>query len=458
MRLNWIRAWCLLACIGCSQVLCGQVRDTQPRELAGLSASEAFEFKDGLELDPTAEIVERLLYRLKKSSPATRFRFSQYAEELSWEQLWTDTIDYRFWLVERSATLKRLERLPIPAVPSEAEIKSVYLGHATVVDQQGQTRWLTIISRNAPKELPLGEGLNEPIRFAGLLYCTTKRDLSKVAEDGFAYPEASLAFICDSIQWYPEQDRNAPRSHVALAQLGFDVGLFDIVESQNARGLTEADSEAFFQLIAAVQRAAADGGIARLPVPRTALPDVIQKPRDHLGAIVQFSAPCRECTLTKVPYPEIQSRLGVKQYYQLALFPDVGKVKYTEKGNSVTFDRYPVIVCCTELPAGETPETMAGKQLSIDGVFYRTWRFESEFSDQTGIAGTNSPLIMSNAPVVLKPSTAALNRYVLVFVLSVIGVIGLLMVYLRVVDRREKTHTQTLLEELPDRIDTDGLD
>ncbi|MEL7497374.1 MAG: hypothetical protein AAFN77_07160 [Planctomycetota bacterium] len=444
--------------------LMAQAHDDTPMQLSGFSPSEAFEIKDDLELDSGAPIVNQLLYRVMKTSPKSRAEYYQMSQNVTWQQLLDETASYRFWMIQRRMRVQRIEKYSVRGASDDAEIQRYFICYGTAEMEASSDDPTNnsaasevncrVIVRNIPDQLATNDSLNESVMFEGFLYCRTVDD---AATDG-EVNQPALVFVADRLGWFPDATERASDAQVTLGNLNFDVGLFDGIRKNHGKGLLKSDNEAFFQLLAAVKGATGDAAINRQPGSRSTLTDLLRDSSKKLGSVVQLTAVCRTCTRMEIPYEDIRNRIGVTEYYQLVLFPKLSqKVIMSEDGKDVELDRYAVTVCCTELPEGMTPEQMERQQVSIDGIFFRIWKFETEATDRAGISGTMSPLIIANQPQVLKSNTADLNRYVLIFVLSVIAAIGLLLLYLRITDRRDKTHAETLLESLPEKIDVSGL-
>lgn len=423
-----------------------QIHDDRPRSLSGISASEAFDVEDDLELDPGSPMINRLLYRAMKSSVQSRDEYCELSKDVDWDQVLKETVDYRFWMMRRRARISRIEKHSVRDAPKEAMIRHFYVCYGMI---ENSTIPCRLITRTIPKDLAVKELMDEPVEFEGFLYCRTKDDA--------AVDEASaVVFVADRIGWYPDSTALAKPEYVSLAALGFDVAQFDDVLRSHGKGLGKADSEAFFQMLSAMNNAQDDLAISRQPFRRVGLAELLKDPAKKLGSAVQLTAVCRSCLRMEVPYDDIRNRLGVKEYYQLVVFPRLKTHVLIKEGDKeVALDRYPITICCTELPAGMKPEDLENRDVSIDGYFYRLWKFETEATDRAEISGAVSPLILARAPRVLKASTANLNRFVLVFVLGVIGTIGCLLAYLRISDRGG--NSESVLQSLPEKIDVAGM-
>ena len=428
-----------------------QEHDETPMQLSGLSVSQAFEIKDDQPLDPDLPLIKQLLYRIKKSSPKSRWELSQYTADLSWEDLSERTEDFRLWVFNRKARLKLVEKHGFDDALPGSEIKGLYICHCE--DQQGR-RFLAL-ARSVPRWLRNDKPTDEPIGITGMLFARASR-----AHD--ALPSSSNAenlpvFIIDRLAWYPDKPRanEITDSHVELATHGVDIGLLDHVREANTRPLGTSDSEAFFQMIAGVQNIAGN-----TTIPPIGFVDLQKNSSAQIGNAIEIQGLVRSCTKIPVTDTDIRERIGISHYYQLILFPNLkgGKILIQDKsGDSQEFTRYPITVCCSRLPDGMSPTDMERKPFLIEGFFFRFWRFQSEKTDLAGKSGLASPLIMASVVTPVKSQVDRLNMILLVFVVAVIlGIATLLWAY-RKSDQKQKILGESLLDSLPEKIDVTGF-
>ena len=446
-----------------------QAQNDAPRELSGLSSSEAFQFKDDLPLDPSAPIIKKMLYRLRKTSPATIDRFLKYTRSKTASQAWQDAaadpIGYRFWLLRVPGRLKRTTAVPTAGPQTADSIKKFYRCDISFSDMSltvsGQPTAspinCTVFCRRIPKKLPLDTGLDEPIRFNGLFFCRYQATaVNETSDDG-----KSLAFIADRLEWYPETSAHADASETDLASRLFDVAQLDEVRRQNAQSLSHADSEAFYRMLIATENKLPDAAPAT-EAKRVSLKQIVAKSQSNIGAPTSITAYCRSCNRVNIENPDVQKRLGIEEYYQLMLFPNLDQKivlnEMTDQGPSkVTYDRFPVTVCCRQLPAGFAPKDFEGEKVRAEGFFFRIWKFDSEITQEAGLSGSISPLILANSATVL-PSNKLLEQFLTWAVLIGLAAVMLAIGYFRFFPGRRSTTETSILESLPERIDTTGLD
>ena len=443
-----------------------QVRDDSPRELSGMSASTSFNTKDDLPLAPQAKTAISMLYRLRKASPATLDRFAAYSRDVTLNQAQEETIDYRFWLFRFKANLKRIERVPIADAPDTSDsIQQLYRCTAEATDASGKSIHCTILSRKVPSQLPKETELDEPIEYTGLLYSRALVDLDVEGspEDGQAI--STLVFIADRLAWFPKETWSAKSGPVvddrmvALAASGFDVSQLDQIKQRNGKPLGGGDSEAFYQMLATVAAEPAQQA-SRSPI--APIKTIIAKSGQNIGARVAMTARCRDCTRVEVADPDKRQRYGVDHYYQLVLFPDLNQSivlsENTDDGPvKAVYDRFPVTVCATKLPKGVYAEDVEGEAISIEGTFFRIWKYDSEINQRAKTSGTISPLIISKEFEVI--ATSFWLHHLISWALGLIAVVlAFMYAYHRVFRKRQLRPTESILDSLPDQLDVTGLD
>ena len=436
-----------------------QAQDDSPRELAGMSASVSFNTKDDLTLNPQDDTVVSMLYRLKKASPATLDDFANYTREVSLTEAKKDTIDYRFWLFRFSAKLKNIERISIADAPDTPDsIQALYRCVAEATDASGNSIRCTILTRLIPSQLPTDTQIDTPIECTGLLYC---RALVGSAADTAATqtePTSTLVFIADRLAWFPDSEEIADARMVALASSGFDVGQLDQIKRRNGKPLGGGDSEAFYRMLATVAAQPTDQADHPPAVP---IKTIIAKSADNIGARVTMTARCRDCTRVKVTDADKRQRYGIESYYQLILFPDLNQsIVLTENTDDgpvkAVYDRFPITVCATELPAGVYAEDVEGEAVSIDGTFFRIWKYDAEISKREKTSGTISPLIISRDFEIIE--TSFWFQHLISWVFGLIAaILAFMYAYHRIFGKRPPP-TESILDTLPDTLDVSGLD
>ena len=456
----------MLAVAGPSYVIARQDHDEAPIELSGFSISEAYDISDDKPLDLDSAILKQLIYRIKNTSPKSRLQYSRYSQDLTWQDITTKTEDYRLWLFNRPARLKRIEKHRLKNLSPGEEVKSVFICHCESEPDNGESEegrrgqtFLTI-ARTMPRALPVDEAIDEPIRVSGFLY---SRISGMQAGDNNEMP----VFITDRVAWFPSQkSENVSAAHVRLARLGVDIGLMDLVKQNNALPLGNRDAEAFFQFLAAVSRVndndnGQTSGSDDSDPAKLGFNEIMNNANAHIGQAVRVTGTVRSCSVISVPHADVENRLGLSQYYQLMLFPDLDGAKVIVKnkdGTKLDYRRFPITICCAELPEGLKPTDVEKKQFSVDGYFFRFWKYQSEKTDQASVAGQVSPLIIAKSPQLIEPDTRGLNLVLLIFVFSILAGIVALVGGFKIVDRKRQTPVERILDTLPEKIDLSNLE
>ena len=177
-----------------------------------------------------------------------------------------------------------------------------------------------------------------------------------------------LVFAAPRLAWYPDS---------LLGELGMDFGLFDSVQDRKPVGA--GDREAFYQMLAAVGRAAPgqllEAAQERLPdspdpwtdrqgEERYAVAPLFNDAAGERGQLVELLGTARRVERIVVSDADIVARFGIDHYYQVSLFTD------DSEGNPLTF-------CLRELPKGMPYGVMPryGETVRIAGFFFKTWSY-----------------------------------------------------------------------------------
>ncbi len=184
---------------------------------------------------------------------------------------------------------------------------------------------------------------------------------------------ASLVFAAPRLAWYPDD---------LLGRLGMDVGLLGGAEDPKSSGLdTPAEREAFYQMLAAVGRAApaelqraAEKDLSQTPKKwlwtnpqgerQYSVVPLFNDPATQRGRLVELSGTARRIEEIRVTDPDLVTRFGIDHYYQVSLFTD------DSQGNPVTF-------CLRQLPEGMPYGNLPryGEAVRIAGFFFTTWSY-----------------------------------------------------------------------------------
>ena len=180
-----------------------------------------------------------------------------------------------------------------------------------------------------------------------------------------------LVFAARRVAWYPDN---------VLGRLGMDYGLFGSV--QDRKGVTAADREAFYQMLAAVGRVEpselsreAQDALAEIQEdwqwtdddgkPHYSVKPLFNdNPANQRGRLVEFKGTARRIEKIPVSDPDIVARFGIRSYYQVSLFTDDS-------------EGYPLTFCIRDLPANMPYGNVVhyGETVRIAGFFFKTWSY-----------------------------------------------------------------------------------
>ena len=430
-----------------------QAHNAKPMELSGFSLSEAYDIKDDQPLSVDALMIEKLLYRIKRTSPKSRHAYSRYSQSLSWDDIVNKTEDHRLWVFDRRARLKKTTKQKFANVIKGAEIKGAFICHCVTTDGDP----FLVLSRTMPNALQSDGARDELVQVTGFLYGRASGWAGSSQNDNADQTNVPV-FIADRLSWFPEKTSDTVSdSLVRLANAGVDIGLLDTVRESNTQPLKGKDAEAFFQMLSGVKEMKSGIGVQ----PRLGFADLMQKANSHFGQAVRIKGVVRRCTPIPQSESDIQDRLGISNYYELIIFPDLDGAKIIVKnkdGGQLDYQRFPVTVCCTELPEGMSPSDIERKPFVVDGFFFRFWKYQSDKTDLAGTSGQVSPLIITNSPFEVKSQRGILNSVMLILTIGFIAVLVAVIYGFRVADRTQKSPSEKMLETLPKRIDLSGID
>lgn len=180
---------------------------------------------------------------------------------------------------------------------------------------------------------------------------------------------------------------------------------------------------------------------------------------DNLGNFVSFRARVRKCSQVQITNPDLQARLGFDHYYQLMVFPDLDDQQIVVKnpaGEDLVYRRFPVTMCARSLPAGMQPVDIENQQIMVEGFYFRFWKYASDLTEQAGVSGQISPLIISGRPVMVVSDGETLNVILCGFLLAtILGLATLLWVFR---NPRKRPALQSMPHGLPDQMDVTGIE
>ena len=446
-------------------------------ELSGFSVSESFEVEDDGPLMPASPFLTRLLYRFGNLSIGNLNLWSEYSSDVSWEQLVSTPRSYRFWTFHREGEVHSISTFRYGPEAADDLLKGFFINYCRSADGQP----FAVLTRSSGKRLPVDTPTMapQPVSFSGFFYGNfsvdengllnieprKKSELERNADgDDDAQGEGGgktlPVFIANRLAWYPvaaNEELKISESHVSLAKAGVDVGQFDYVAQQNSKPLGQRDSDCFFQTIAAVKTLGAD-----LPATRATFVDLMKNPTGSIGEATVLQGRVRACTPVKLQNADVKALIGADRYYQLILFPDLDGQKVVVKnsaGEDQVFSSFPVTVCITELPDGLAPEEMEGRQLFVEGFFFRFWSYTSSRSMKDGVKSQVSPLVIASQARPIKSNAEQLNSILSFGLLGLLVGLCFLFWFIKNRDRSSMKRVNALPQsELPGKIDTSNFD
>jgi hypothetical protein len=497
------RRWAVLVTLSLSlNGLAAQVHDNPAIELSGFSVSEAFKIPENEVFDLQESNFQKLLYRTLQTSVRSFDTYAQLTSQVTWDLIRQQNPEHRTAVFQRKGTVTGLERLTLPETEAGDPVREVF----RLFCQTDQGDSFQIISLDIPRPWIRAANLQQPIGFTGFLYTLVASENpaadsrqptqanSTISDRIGSDPDASLGdghhqaqggvpmFVCKTIAWYPvraDADLGVAPAHVLMAEQGVDIAGIDLVMRQHGKKLTAIESPYFFQFLAA---------IPQLPMEQLAdslgAMELLQNFRQAHGQPVRFQARVRQCAVVQRPAADgasadSPSTDSFSQYYQLIVFPDLSPaqssqsvpliphtldvmppIEVTDGGRKLTYSRFPFTICARSLPDGLSPAEIENRQVWVEGIFYRFWKYESEYTNAEDASGQLSPLIIVNQPRLVEVSDRQLNKFINGLLL------GFLAIFLisgwtawRLARRRHYFHSpREDAGGLPDRLDTRNFD
>jgi hypothetical protein len=265
-----------------------------------------------------------------------------------------------------------------------------------------------------------------------------------------------------NIGWHPA---------TPLGELGMDVGLLD--DLTDKRHIAAEESEAFYQMLAAVGRAK-PGQLHReaQAILRDAGEDYVRKDgkgfsvvplfnraAKQRGRLFELAGTARRVVRIRVSDPDIIARFGIDHYYEMAVYTD-------DSQNN------PIMFCVRQLPKGMPIGDSAqfGEYVRVAGFFFKTWGYGAqrpvempeEMREHT-VQRQLAPLLIGREPVwypTEKPADNTVANAIggALFVLVLLGIWIALWRYSRGDKKfREMTIAKTLAPESGEKISLDDL-
>lgn len=393
-----------------------------PGELAGLDQSEALMIDDDQPLDAQQSFLRRLLYRARKATPESLKRFSEYSTGTALGELLKNPKQYRGWVFRLSGQATSVEWFATGETSPEALGKYCRVRLKTDTGQE-----VIVYSLTAPQIWTGGESRNLSIAEQAACY----------GFFAFRSPPGSEStelpcFVARRIEWYPDQSSKlaaeAGSGGLELARSGFDLGLLDLARQNNLRQLSEDESEAFYGLLGASDRASSSRSGALAAVDYAGAEGffrLLKDPKAGIGQAVELDLTIRR--VVPVAIGPQHAATG-KKFYQLDGFFRLGNTPVDVRGASGETIRYttrfPVTVDALKLKVA--PEEFVGKRVRVSGWLYRFWRFDSEFTlKEAGNDGQLAPLIMAGQiDMLAETDSGPVARLAYIAIAAGLGAIG----------------------------------
>jgi hypothetical protein len=256
-----------------------------------------------------------------------------------------------------------------------------------------------ICTRHIPAAWKIDAPLDERAAADGLFL--------KVGDAAAEQPQ--FVFLAGRVAWLPDRvspEQQIDKPQVALANLGFDVGLFDDVRATKTLPPGDNDREAFYQLLHALGRAEAEqlrgtGAEPLDPVP------LLKAPEKHNGQILRLRGRVQRVMKVPVEDADIRRRFGIDHYYEIdvrlplgdtsvrlgkapaaAKKPGEAKKKDSQSGTdaedekeAVYANTFPATLLVRRLPPGLPEGENVHEVVRADAVFYKVWTYRSQYTD-----------------------------------------------------------------------------
>ena len=438
----------ILGVILSPQLALAQLEEDLPSSLSGLTESQGAEVEDGGGLDLSDEILIRMLYRVAKVSQQNLESFSSYSSDVTLRTAAEAPRDYRFWVFELRGIVSGIEKLALPNADLDS-LTSCYL--VDLNSTEGES--FRLVAREIPKSWSKQNSSGQPVECFGFYY-----GVFSSSQDETTVP----TFLANRVQWRPTEENaslGVGPAQVLLASKGVDIGLLDFVRKQNTKSLGAADRDCFFQMLSASRNITQ----AEMPDGDLEFVNLMKNPTKHFSDNVVVEGRVRRCVPVQIDDPPTQELVGLKSYYELDMFIQLGDQKIVVKSGpdqSLEYrQRFPITVCVAELPNGLGIDDVQDKIVSVRGFFYRFWKYQSEFTDKVeGQSGQVSPLIIGLAPEVVSPPAFVLDQFLMYSLLGMIVVVFALMWFFRSPKRVSIAGHSPTRDQLPDSVDFTGVD
>ncbi len=245
---------------------------------------------------------------------------------------------------------------PLTADQRELAAGRTHYDVVRIVDAAGLAADALVL--DAPRAWPRGRPIDEPAVAFGLPLTT---GVGPRPEAGSGWPAASPAVVvaAPAVAWTPA---------TPLGALGVDYALFDTVV--DGRKLEPGDAEAFFALLSAAGRMPAEP--AGAPIDIVPLIDPARKWfATHRGDEVVIAGDARRATRIAIDEPARRAQIGADHYWELFVFVPTPPL---DIDGTIT-DRFPVVCCVRELPAGMPSGDQISEAVTVAGYALKRYGY-----------------------------------------------------------------------------------
>ena len=398
-----------------------------PREaLSNIKDDEIESLFDQAMLAPGNRTLLKILYRLPRMGLDNIQRYAEQTPDLSSSQLLNEAIPHRLKMFRLRGRVKRVDAFKLASDDADLfEFQLFYRVTLTIGDSETP---VAIFANRVPAAWPPKTAIDEPASCFGLLLNAHGTD------DGPMTP--TLTFASPRVAWHPDRENTEADigpSHLLLAKLGMDLGLFDDVRQRNRKGLdSPEDAECFYQLLAAVGQADANE-LSRASQKKFELGPLLLEASKQHGRLLSIQGNARRITKIDIDQPYYRDRLGIDHYFEIDVFVSLGNQRVRlgksdgDQDGPVFDNNFPVTICAVELPTGLEPAENLNEAIRIPCFYFKLWAYRSQFVRDFGRGqGQVSPMLVGLEPQRMKYDRSA-NPYVTalgvsIFVLALGGI------------------------------------
>lgn len=200
-----------------------------------------------------------------------------------------------------------------------------------------------------------------------------------------------------------ELERTA-EAWATLARTGFDLGLWDNIASRQRRPLLPEDNEAFYQLL---NRTSTNWGVS----PETmVIPNLIRQPQSFVGRNLVAQAVVKQVTRVPSSAGDRATQLGLEQYFLLHAVVPLERplrLKLNADQRLEYTHHFPIVIATRTLPPGLSVGDDVRQWIRGEGVFFKLWSYQSQKSQQQGLAQWAPLLIATEIGLESAPKPAS---------------------------------------------------